>query len=137
MRTDDPAADANGGDLPAYRVELTEPAEAEVEAAYLGRLRFGQQAADRWYAGLVRVFGTLSGVPRGFPVAEESDALGGEVRVFVYGKGGSAYRILYRVIEPLGGEPGIVRISHVRHSARRRLTTIEDASEEDAGGMDV
>lgn len=125
MRIDGPAEEPAGGDLPVYRVELTEPAEMEVEAAYMGRLQFGQRAADRWYAGLIRAFETLARVPRGFPLAEDSDALGGEVRQFVYGKGGGAYRVLYRVIEPQGNEPGIVRISHVRHGAQRRFGTHE------------
>ena len=107
--------------LPFYEVRLTEPAEQEVEAAYLGRMQFGQRAADTWYAGLGRKLVTLSRVPRGFPVAPGSESLGGGVRQMVYGKGGSAYRILYRVIEPEGEEPGIVRILHVRHAARQRL----------------
>lgn len=114
--------------LPFYEVRLTEPAEQEVEAAYLGRMRYGQRAADTWYAGLGRALETLSRVPRGFPAAPESEVLGGGVRQMVYGKGGSAYRILYRIIEPRNEEPGIVRILHVRHAAQRRLG---EASEQD------
>ncbi len=108
-------------DLPSYEVRLTEPAEMEVESAYLGRLRFGMQAAERWYAGLARAMESLAVFPHGFAHAPESDALGGNVRQLVYGKGRSSYRILYRVIDPAGQEPGIVRILHVRHASQKRL----------------
>jgi plasmid stabilization system protein ParE len=109
------------GDLPSYEVRLTEPAEMEVEAAYFGRLQFGVQAAERWYAGLARAMESLAVFPRGFVLAPESEALGGDVRQLVYGKGRSAYRILYRVIDPSGQEPGIVRILHIRHASQKRL----------------
>lgn len=121
MRRDAPGNAAEEDDLPLYEVRLTEPAEAEVEAAYLSLLRFGQRAADRWYAGLGRVLETLSRVPRGFVPAPESDTLGGGVRQIIHGKGGSAYRILYRVIEPQGNDPGIVRVLHVRHAMQQPL----------------
>src|SRR5437660_12710683 len=119
------------GNLPLYEVRLSEPAEIEIEAAYLGRMRFGQPAADRWYAGLARALESLSQLPRRCPVAPESDVLGGEVRQMIYGQGRGAYRVLYRVLEPEEGSPGIVRILHVRHAARQHLgkaTDSEDAS---------
>jgi hypothetical protein len=43
------------------------------------------------------------------------------VRQIIYGKGASAYRILYRVIEPGGNDPGIVRVLHVRHAMQQPL----------------
>ncbi len=121
MRRDAPGNAAEEEDLPLYEVRLTEPAEAEVEAAYLSRLRFGKRAAERCYADLGRALETLSRVPRGFVAAPESDALGGGVRQIIYGKGGNAYRILYRVIEPAGHDPGIVRVLHVRHAMQQPL----------------
>ena len=109
------------GNLPLYEVRLSEPAEIEIEAAYMGRLRFGLPAADRWYAGLARAVESLSQLARRYPLAPESDMLGGEVRQMIYGRGRSAYRILYRVLDPEEGSPGIVRILHVRHAAQQRL----------------
>jgi plasmid stabilization system protein ParE len=138
-----PPDEGNEDDLPVYEVRLTEPAEAEVEAAYLSRLRFGQRAADRWYAGLARALETLARVPRGFVPASESDALGGGVRQIIYGKGGGAYRILYRVIGPEGDNPGLVRVLHVRHAMQQRLggapqrsgsTVAEDNEDEERPG---
>ena len=102
----------------------------EVEAAYLRRMQFGRRSAERWYAGLARALETLAVFPRGFPLAPESDALGGNVRQMVYGKGSSAYRILYRIIEPDSEEQGIVRILHARHAAQQRLGQSSDNADD-------
>jgi plasmid stabilization system protein ParE len=115
MRMQDDQADS----LPIYEVRLSEPAEIEIEAAYLGRMRYGLQAADRWYAGLARALESLAQLPRRYPLAPESDALGGEIHQMIYGTGRGAYRVLYRVLEPAEGDPRIVRILHVRHASRR------------------
>jgi plasmid stabilization system protein ParE len=117
------------GHLPLYEVRLSEPAEIEIEAAYLGRMRFGLPAADRWYAGLARALESLSQLARRYPLAPESDMLGGEVRQMIYGRGRSAYRILYRVLDPKEGSPGIVRILHVRHAGRQRLDQPADSED--------
>jgi plasmid stabilization system protein ParE len=74
-------------DLPSYEVRLTEPAEVEIEKAYLSRMKFGARSADEWYAGLGSALERLSYLPRGYPLASESDALEGEVRQMIYGKG--------------------------------------------------
>jgi plasmid stabilization system protein ParE len=116
------------GSPPIYQVRLTEPAEIEIEAAYLGRM-LGQQFADRWYAGLAQALDSLSQLPRRFPLAPESDALGGSVRQMIYGTGRSAYRVLYRVLEPEDDSPGIVRVLHVRHAARQRLGEASEAED--------
>lgn len=105
---------------PQYEVRLAEPAEVEVEAAYLSHMRFGERAAERWYAGFARALETLAIFPKGFALTSNNDALGDDVRQMIYGRGNSAYRILYRVIEPEGDEPGIVRVQHVRHALQKR-----------------
>ena len=99
-----------------YDVRLTEPAEAQAEAAFLGRMRFGQKSAEDWYAGLGRALESLAQFPGRFPFAPESDVLGGDVRQMLYGKGRAAYRVLYRIIAPQEGEPGLVRVMHIRHA---------------------
>lgn len=117
-------------ELPSYEVRMTEPAEVEIEKAYLSRMKFGVRSADEWYAGLGRALERLPYLPRGYPLAPESDALEGEVRQMVYGKGGAAYRVLYRVIEPeTPGEAGIVRILHVRHAMRQSPTNGGDGED--------
>jgi plasmid stabilization system protein ParE len=108
------------GDRLVYEVRLAEPAEIEIEAAYPGRMRFGQSVADRWYAGLARALESLSQLPHRHLRAPESDMMGGEVRQMIYGRGRGAYRVLHRVFEPEEGTSGVVRILHVRHVARQR-----------------
>jgi plasmid stabilization system protein ParE len=112
----------NDPELPAiYEVRLTEPAEMEVDAVYLGWIQSGLQVAEQRYAGLLRALDSLSQFPGRFAFAPESEALGGGVRQMLYGKGRYIYRVLYRVIEPAGQEPGIVRVLHVRHASQRPI----------------
>ena len=59
-----------------YDVILTEPAEIEVEAAYLRRIKSGMDNAEKWYAGFALALAGLSVFPRRFPLATESDFLG-------------------------------------------------------------
>jgi plasmid stabilization system protein ParE len=75
---------------------------------------------------LTKAMERLAQLPRGFALAPDSDKLGGNVRQIIYGKGGGAYRILYRVIEPRDGDPGIVSIVRVRHAAQRLLGEADD-----------
>ena len=112
----------NDPDLPAiYEVRITEPAEMEADAAYLGRMQFGMHAAQQWYAGLLRELDSLSQFPGRCAFAPESEALGGGIRQLLFGKGRDAYRILYRVIEPTSSNPGIVRVLHIRHASQRPI----------------
>ena len=119
-----PTADEN--DLPEYQIEITDVADMEIESVYITWMRFGQKSADQWYAGLTKALENIAQFPRGFALAKDSDKLGGNVRQMIYGKGSAAYRILYRVIEPGDGDPGVVRIVRVRHAARRLIGEGDD-----------
>lgn len=112
--------------MPTYQVYSTEPSEMEVDAIYLNMMRFGPDAADRWHEGFLTSLETLAIMPRAFPIAKESDKMGGNIRVMLYGKGRNIYRILYMIVEPEGEEPGIVNVLHVRHAARRPYGEDED-----------
>ena len=48
-------ASGSSDELPEYEIRLTEVAEMEVDAVYLGRMKFGPEHAERWHAGLLRV----------------------------------------------------------------------------------
>lgn len=91
-----------------------------MENAYLSRLRYGVRAAEKWYAGLSETIESLTTFPHRFPVASEGDVLGSDLRQMVYGIGSSAYRVLYRVIEPDDDYVGIVRVMTVRSAVRSR-----------------
>lgn len=109
----------NDHELPAiYKVRLTEPAEMEADTAYLGRIHYGLQTAQHWYAGLIQALNSLSQFPGRCQFAPESEALGGGIRQMLYGKGRNVYRVLYRVIEPTENEAGIVRVLHIRHASQ-------------------
>jgi plasmid stabilization system protein ParE len=107
-------------DLPIYEVRMTEPAEAEVEKAYLWYLQSGQEMADRWYEGFLQAIRSLEQLPQRFPVVPEAAASRDDIRQMVFGKKSAAYRVLYRIIEAADDSPGIVRILHVRHASRQR-----------------
>lgn len=110
-----------------YEVRLTEPAEMEVEAEHtrLAEL-LSEEYADRWQDGLLTEIQRLAVFPASHEVARENDLYNVEVRRLLYHgtskrrRGGSAYRILFYIIEPMDDESrGLVRILHVWHGARQ------------------
>lgn len=107
-----------GGLQGTYRVEWSDVASAEADAAYLFLSGRSPEAAARWYAGLLKAAGSLSVLPGCGTLAPE-DALyaGHAVRQLVYGSGRGAYRLLFTVFE----QDREVRILHVRHGAQQRL----------------
>ncbi len=112
-------------DLPGYLVEFTEPALVEADAVYLWLSeQVSLEYAIRWYEGLFVVAQSLSSLPRINPIAPENDRYDVEVRRLLYygpnqRRSGSAYRLLFYVIEPAEDEPeGVVRILHVWHGAK-------------------
>ncbi len=113
-------------DLPVYELQMSEPAEMEIDGIYLNMIRFGLDAAQRWLTGFYDAIARLETLPRAFPIAKESEVMGKNVRVMLYGKGRSAYRVLYAVFEPSDGDPGIVRIVRVLHAMRRPYGEDED-----------
>src|SRR5689334_1243936 len=102
----------------AYRVEYAEPAEQDIDSAYLWLSRTRSPAfAARWFKGLRAAVERLTLFPRRNAVVEE---YGTGVRRLLYGTSGSRYRVLYLVVEPEAeDEEGIVRILHVYHGARQ------------------
>jgi plasmid stabilization system protein ParE len=95
-----------------YNVIVTPTAEAEAMEAvawYAGR---SEEAALRWHAGLTRAIHSLAKMPTRCPVSkQESEALGCEVRLLLYGKRRGVYRILYSI------EGETVWILRIRHGA--------------------
>jgi len=98
-----------------YQVELTDVAEAELDAAYLSFSQKSLDAAWRWYKGTLAKADTLSMFPRRCPLARENDDFPTqEVRQLLYGKGHNTYRIVFIVFE----EDAVVRIIGFRHGAQ-------------------
>jgi plasmid stabilization system protein ParE len=115
-----------------YRVEISDVALAEIDAAYLYLSSRSPEAAIRWLRGLEAAINSLSMFPGRCPIAPESESYPDiEVRQLLYGRGRSVYRILYCVFDR-EDEPE-VRILHVRHGARRRITPDSEAPGNSAG----
>jgi plasmid stabilization system protein ParE len=96
-----------------YHVIVTPTAEAEALEAFRWYAARSRTAGERWYAGPQRALDGLAKNPGRCPVSEEdSEALGREVRLLLYGRRRGVYRILYAI----SGD--IVRVLRIRHSAR-------------------
>ena len=97
----------------SYRLFFAEPAEAESEAIYVGKMQNGLASADQWYRGLARALDRVMLFPCGFPLASENEELGDGLRQMLYGRGASTYRVLYYVFPPEDTEAGIIRVMHI------------------------
>ena len=99
-----------------YRIDLSDEADAELDAAYLFLSNQSPDRAIRWYKDIRNTISTLSQFPRRCPLAFEDEQYPkNEVRQLLHGKGGGTYRILFTVFE----EDEEVRILHVYHGARQ------------------
>jgi plasmid stabilization system protein ParE len=94
-----------------YRLEVTAPAEQEIEAAQDWISVDSPDAAARWARGLFEALRSLDIMPARCPLAPENEEHVNEIRQLVYGR----YRILFTI------QPGRVVILHVRHGARLPL----------------
>jgi len=97
----------------SYRVIITPTADAEAMEAFRWYAERSATAAERWYAGLHRAIAGLADKPGRSPVSEEdSEALGCEVRMLLYGRRRGIFRILYNI------DGDTVWVLRIRHSAR-------------------
>jgi plasmid stabilization system protein ParE len=94
-----------------FRVEIAEPAEADIEQAHDWLNAESAEAADRWIDGLLTTIEKLRTMPRRCPLAPENSDQVEEIRQLLYGQ----YRILFTV------DAQRVIVLHVRHGARMAL----------------
>ena len=99
-----------------YQIEWSTKAELDVDRTLLW---FDEQrasaAAAHWLKGLREKVRSLQNNPERCPMAAEAEDVGLPIRELLFGKRSGRYRILFQI------EGDIVRISHVRHSARDRF----------------
>jgi len=101
----------------AYRVVLTDKAEADVESVL--KWFCDQRATDagrRWYAQLIAKLHTLENHPERCPLAAESEDVCQEIREPRLGKRRHKYRILFKISRRS------VVILRVWHGARNSIT---------------
>lgn len=104
----------------AYRVDISLPALADAEEAYLWVKYQAPESAGNWYEGLMQAVFSLENFPTRCPIASESADLGSEVRQLIYGKRSTTYRILFSIEENLTTVEQVVRIWRIWPSSRRQ-----------------
>jgi plasmid stabilization system protein ParE len=102
-----------------YRAEPTDKALVDAGEAYFWINEGSEEAALRWYEGLMKAFRSLEKSPVRCPLAPESAFFEEEIHQLSYGK----YRILFSV------EGETVFVLRVRHSAQEYLKPKEDESD--------
>ena len=93
-----------------YSVEITEPAQQNIQEAYDWLSAESSRAATAWIDGLLETIESLDAFPLRCPLAPESTDHPEEIRQILY----DSYRILFSVQKPN------VFVLHVRHSSRDR-----------------
>jgi plasmid stabilization system protein ParE len=98
----------------AYRVDITERAERDLERIYLTIAADSSEQARVWFNGLERSVLSLDEHPaRGAPIGATIPG-GGELRHLLYGRKGRRYRVIYAIDQA----SSIVTVLHIRHGAR-------------------
>jgi len=98
-----------------YRVDFTDTASADAEAAYEWIKQRSPAAAVKWFNGLLDVVESLERFPLRCGIARESDEAGERIRQLLYGRRPHVYRILFVV------RKNVVYVLHVRHGARQTM----------------
>jgi toxin ParE1/3/4 len=99
----------------AYRVEIARNAEADLEDLYQWVVARAPGQGARWFNGLEKPVLSLDQNPKRCPLASESIEPAHPVRVLSYGRKPHVYRIFFTIDE----DAQLVRVVHVRRSARR------------------
>lgn len=105
----------------AYRVELGQAAEAELEALYLWVVNRAPSQGAAWFNGLERVVLALDEHPERCPVAPESVDRDRPIRVLSYGRKPHVYFVYFTVDHGRH----LVRVVHVRRGTRQRPTAAD------------
>ena len=98
-----------------YVVEISPSARREIDESLAWLRRYSETSAVRWRDRLLAQGALLSENPLRFPLADEADELGIELRELTFGKRKQTYRVLFTVTG------NVVRIHHLRHSSRDSL----------------
>ncbi len=105
----------------AFHVEISPRAFNDLDeiAHYIMEHGSFEQAED-WFNGIIAAIRTLEDMPHRCPIADESQEVGQEVRLLLYGKRNRKYKVYYSVRQRTPST-GTVQIFHVRHWARTTL----------------
>lgn len=108
----------------AYEVRLSEPAELEIEAAYLRLLdATSLDFADRWHNSLLSALSGLSLFPTSQPVDPDYPPSEHEVRRLLHRYGRVVHKVPFALIDADGdGVADTVSVLHVRNASRSQST---------------
>ena len=101
--------------MSVHRLEYTIGAQAEIEDAYLWIKDRSLQGAAKWRDDLIEKIEALSHSPQIYPVAPESDKFPREIRLLLFRKRRSQFRVYFTI------EKTRVVILSVRRSSRKPL----------------
>ena len=111
-----------------YAVRLSEPAVRQAEAALERILETeGPDAAEKWQEGLDTARASLATLPERCIIAAENAVFqqkhsGPPLRVLLYRRGRSAWRLLFTAHTAADEDAPRVQIHQMRHSAQKPLT---------------
>jgi plasmid stabilization system protein ParE len=106
-----------------YQVVIQPEAQQGIEEAYLWFSKDSPRKARGWLEGLYKAILSLEKMPSRCSLAFENNFFEEEIRQLIYGKGRSAYRILFAIV----GDT--VQVLFVRHAAQKPLLGREDEEE--------
>lgn len=111
------------GENMAFRVEISPRAFQDLDeiAQYIKQNGSFEQA-EKWFNGIIAAIRTLQQMPNRCPMAVESEDVGQEVRLLLHGTRHRRYKIYFSVQERTPSA-GTVHVFHVRHWARKDLTS--------------
>jgi plasmid stabilization system protein ParE len=101
----------------SYRVVIQPPAKLDIDAAFIYLAQRAPRAAERWVNGLEDAILSLRMFPRRCAIAPERREFPEEIRHLLYGRGRGTYRVLFVI------RGKTVRVLHVRHGARRAMSS--------------
>lgn len=101
----------------SHQVAIDAGALADMKRTYTFLAReVSRVSAEKWYRGVLGRVASLENDPEKWPLAEEADELGFDLRMILYRRYRHVHRILFRV------EGDQVHVLRVRHAAQDSLT---------------
>lgn len=104
---------------------MSRPALLDAENYYLWLKSESEDAANKWFKGLVEAINSLEVFPNRCQIAPESHSFIIEIRQLLYGKSKNQFRIIFGVsVDEKTGED-VVLIYRVRHTSQKYLSDLE------------
>jgi|GEM_PF-1780605 len=109
-----------------FRVEFSEPFEADMDVIYLRLSKFSAEAAHDWQTGVIDACFSLIQFPRRCRLIPDSDDFQQEVRQLNYRYRRKVYPILFTIFEATDDSSAEVRILRIRNVTSRRGTAKDE-----------